>query len=88
MTGPIINEQIILEELRQVPQDRWADVQAYLRALRSEGPSSTGEKRLLTAADLLHSGLVGLWADRTNLGDTREFARGLREQAQTRERDE
>lgn len=40
--------------------------------------------RTLTAADLLQSGLVGLWADRTDLGDSQEFARRLREQAQTR----
>jgi hypothetical protein len=40
--------------------------------------------RTLTAADLLQSGLVGLWADRTDLGSSQEFARRLREQAQTR----
>ncbi len=38
----------------------------------------------MTAADLLQSGLVGMWADRTDIGDSREFARRLREQAQAR----
>ncbi len=38
----------------------------------------------ITAADLLRSGLVGMWADRTDIGDSREYARRLREQAQTR----
>lgn len=41
-------------------------------------------QRTMTAADLLESGLVGLWADRTDLGDSHDFARRLREEAQTR----
>lgn len=43
----------------------------------SNGPYST-------AADWLHSGLVGLWADRTDIDDSRAYARCLREQAQNR----
>lgn len=35
-------------------------------------------------ADLLDSELVGLWADRDDIGDSVEFARQLREQAETR----
>ncbi len=46
-----------------------------------------GKQRTMSASDLLHSGLVGMWADRTDIGDSREFARRLREQAQTRRRD-
>lgn len=42
---------------------------------------------LLRACDLLHSGLIGLWQDRADIGDTREFACRLREQAQTRRRE-
>lgn len=38
----------------------------------------------LVASDLLNSGLIGMWADRTDIGDGREFARRLREQAQSR----
>jgi hypothetical protein len=45
---------------------------------------TAGKQRTMSASDLLHSGLVGLWADRTDLGDSREFARRLREQAQMR----
>lgn len=41
----------------------------------------------MTADDVLQSGLVGMWADRTDIGDSREFARRLREQAQTRRHD-
>jgi hypothetical protein len=46
-----------------------------------------GRQRGMSASDLLQSGLVGMWADRTDIGDSREFARRLREQAQTRRRD-
>lgn len=40
----------------------------------------------LTARQLLNSGLVGLWKDRTDIGDSAAFARRLREQAQRRDR--
>lgn len=46
-----------------------------------------GKPQAMTASDLLHSGLVGMWAGRTDLGDSRQFARRLREQAQSRRRD-
>lgn len=51
-----------------------------------EPAPSAGKQRAMSASDLLHSGLVGMWADRTDIGDSREFARRLREQAQTRRR--
>ena len=42
-------------------------------------------KKPMTGDDLLKSGLVGLWADRTDIGDSLEFARALRKQAERRE---
>ena len=57
-----------------------SDVQITVEAI----PRS--EKRTLLASDLLHSGLVGLWSERTDIGDSREFARRLRQGAQTRSR--
>jgi hypothetical protein len=42
--------------------------------------------KMMTASDLLDSDLVGMWAERTDIGDSREFARRLREQAQSRRR--
>lgn len=47
-------------------------------------PLAVAPKLTLRASDLLHSGLVGMWADRSDIGDSRDFARRLREQAQTR----
>ena len=36
------------------------------------------DKRPMTAKDLLESGLVGIWADRDDIGDSVEYARELR----------
>jgi hypothetical protein len=44
-------------------------------------------KRTLLASDLVQSGLVGMWAARTDIEDSRAFARRLREQAQVRRGD-
>jgi len=41
-------------------------------------------KKSMTGKDLLNSGLVGLWADRTDIGDSLEFARELRRKAERR----
>ena len=38
----------------------------------------------LTAKQLLNSGLVGLWKDRTDIADNLAYARQLRDQAQKR----
>lgn len=43
--------------------------------------------KTMTAADLLNSGLVGLWERRSDIGDSAEFARRLRQQAEHREED-
>ncbi|MBI4631747.1 MAG: hypothetical protein HY740_08555 [Chloroflexi bacterium] len=40
--------------------------------------------RQMTARDLLQSNLVGLWADRADIGDSVVFARQLRERAEQR----
>jgi hypothetical protein len=38
----------------------------------------------MTGKDLLNSGLVGMWAKRKDLGDSVDYARKLRTQAQSR----
>ncbi|MBI5035023.1 MAG: hypothetical protein HZB51_31245 [Chloroflexi bacterium] len=38
----------------------------------------------LTTRALLESGLIGMWKDRNDIGDSAEYARRLREQAQRR----
>lgn len=47
-------------------------------------PAPLEKRQTLSASDLLHSGLVGMWADRSDIGDSREFASRLRDQAQSR----
>jgi len=51
--------------------------------IRREGAS---RKRIpLTGKRLLESGLVGMWEDRADIGDSVEFARKIRERAQSRQ---
>jgi hypothetical protein len=47
-----------------------------------EPPKTT--RPMMTADDIRTSPIVGLWADRTDIGDSTEFARQLRERAQRR----
>lgn len=55
--------------------------------VESVAPVRLGKWQPLRACDLLHSDLVGMWAERSDIGDSREFARRLREQAQSRRQD-
>ncbi|MGH9853938.1 MAG: hypothetical protein ACREBD_29185 [Blastocatellia bacterium] len=51
-----------------------------------DAPETPAEPQsTMTAADLLQSGLVGLWEDRDDIADSAEFARRLRRQAERRE---
>lgn len=77
-----ISEQRILNELHKLPVMQWADVLKFIAFLQySAKPEPT-----LTAQDLLASPLAGAWADRTDIGDNLEYARKLRQQAETRYR--
>ncbi len=42
------------------------------------------QRETLTANKLLNSGLAGLWNDRNDIGDSAEYARKLRDEAQRR----
>jgi hypothetical protein len=55
--------------------------------VETAAPEAGAKSATMSAADLLSSGLIGIWADRTDIGDSRAYARRLREQAQTRRRD-
>ena len=60
--------------------------QAVEMILRIE-PSTAPGRSPLTARQLLHSGLIGLWRDREDIQDSADYARRLREQAQRRRED-
>jgi len=80
-----VSEQVILDELHQLPMQRWPEVLNFMRSLQlGSHNGSEGKRASMSAADLLQSGLVGMWAHRTDMADSREFARRLREKAQTR----
>ncbi|HBI45735.1 MAG TPA: hypothetical protein DDY78_23210 [Planctomycetales bacterium] len=75
----VISEQAILDALHQVSAERWDEVLSFLQALKNEA------RPIRTGADMAKSELVGLWADRDDIGDSREFARRLRREAETRQ---
>ena len=47
-------------------------------------PTTPLARARLTAGRLRQSGLIGLWQDRNDIGDSSAYARQLREQAQQR----
>lgn len=49
-----------------------------------EFPSSSPDKKILTGRALLESGLVGLWKDRTDIGDSLEYVQKLKDQGRRR----
>jgi hypothetical protein len=79
-----INEQAILHALHRVPQERWGDVLQFLNSLSTPEPADPHSRPVLTGKDLAGSDLIGIWADRTDIGDSREYARQLREKASHR----
>ena len=49
-------------------------------------PAENSVERSMTGADLLKSKLVGMWAERKDIGDSVEFSRELRKKAEKRSR--
>ena len=58
-----------------------------LLLLFTSNTNKTTSKKRLTARQLLNSSLIGMWADRSEITDSAEYARQLREQAQRRQND-
>src|ERR1700693_2180242 len=84
MPTKTINERTILEELRQIPEEHWGEILTFLRSLQPAKQPPTAGPPILAGADLVGSDLIGMWADRTDIKDGREFARQLRHQAEHR----
>jgi hypothetical protein len=74
-----VSEESIIDALRQVPVERWGEVLHFVEELKGSAPV------IRTGADMMRSALIGLWTDRDDLGDSREFSRRLRQQAETRQ---
>ncbi len=71
--------QRILEGVSLIDEDRPL-VTTF--GVQSEGAES--RLKTFTGKQLLESGLVGIWADRTDIGDSVEFARKIRREAERR----
>ena len=82
-----VTERQIVNELQSLEPEKWIEVLdfiGYLKQRKSATRKTRPHLQDLTARDLLRSGLVGIWADREDLGDGAEFARSLRRQAEHR----
>jgi len=66
--------------LRGLPYRRGEKVEMTVRPIKP----SEARKPPLTARRLLASGLVGMWKDREDIGDSVAYARYLRERAERR----
>jgi hypothetical protein len=81
-------EAQILEALHKLNPALWGEVLDFMVFLtqRTTLPLVQAHTQPLTAADVLQSELVGLWADRSDIDDSVSFARQLRQQAEHRSR--
>ena len=84
MSTADVTTQEILNAIQRVPAERWGEVLQAIESLQPQPSASTSPVR--TGADLRGSDLIGIWADRTDLGNGREFARRLRHDAEQRNR--
>ena len=77
-------QQIVIKSgeltITNLPVEKGQQVEVLLLFPSSEMP----KRSRLTARQLLNSGLIGLWKDRTDINDSAVYARQLREQAQRR----
>ncbi|MEN8220042.1 MAG: hypothetical protein ABFS56_27570 [Pseudomonadota bacterium] len=84
MASDFVTEQQILAELHKLSPTQWSEVIKFITFLKYQSQLEPIGKNL-TARDLLQSELVGLWADRSDIGDSLSYARRLRQQAEHRE---
>lgn len=86
MSVDSVTEKQVLEELSDLEPSRWPEVLdfiGYLKERDSRARAESGTRELM-ARDLLESRVVGLWADRDDIGNSLEYARQLRREAEHR----
>jgi hypothetical protein len=76
-----IDERQVLAALRHIPPQRWGEILHFIDSLQATEGQPTADPAIRTGTDLRNSGLIGIWADRTDMDNGRQFARRLREQA-------
>lgn len=79
-----IEESQVVNALRALRQEQWPEVLDFIGYLRYRQGAAPPTSAQLTALDLAQSDVVGLWADRTDITDSLEFARRLRSRAERR----
>jgi hypothetical protein len=80
-----VTTQEILNAIRLVPAERWGEVLHAIESFQIAPVAlSPAPSPVKTGTDLRGSDLIGIWADRADLGSSQEFARGLRRQAEQR----
>jgi hypothetical protein len=87
MQTSAVTERQIIHELQDLEPEKWSEVLdfiGYLKQRKVVARKVQPHSQDLTARDLLRSDLVGIWADRADLGASPEFARSLRRQADNR----
>jgi len=81
-----VTEKQVLKELLDLERSRWPEVLDFIGYLRERDSRARAEfgARELMARDLLESRIVGLWAARDDIGNSLEYARRLRREAEHR----
>jgi hypothetical protein len=75
-------KQELIAEIEQLDDGLTSDVLGFVRSLRQKSEDTSG----IPLADLMQSGLVGMWAERTDMDDPLSFAHELRRRASRRTR--
>jgi hypothetical protein len=86
MSVESVTEKQVLEQLSDLEPSRWPEVVDFIGYLKHRDSRARAEAgtRELVARDLLESQVVGLWADRDDIGNSLEYARRLRRKAEHR----
>jgi hypothetical protein len=87
MSVESVTEKQVLEQLSDLEPSRWHEVLDFIGYLKQRDSRARAESGscALKARDLLESGVVGLWADRDDIGNSLEYARRLRHEAEHRQ---
>ena len=83
-----VTQQQVIDELRTLEPNRWFEVLDFIGFLKERATRQTAASgaRELTARTLVQSAVVGLWADREDMGSSLDFARRVRRDAECRRR--
>ncbi len=88
MSATNVTQEEVLKELSDFEPSRWSEVLVFISTLKDKESrdQTLPEARELTARDLLYSAIVGMWMDRDDIDDSRDYAHQLRREAEHRRR--